>query len=70
VHSSPVIADGVLYIGSYDNKVYALNASTGAELWSYSTNKSVLSAPAVLNGVVYAPSEDLSVYTFDLPGAN
>jgi hypothetical protein len=30
-------ANGVVYVGSDDNNVYALNASTGALLWSYTT---------------------------------
>jgi outer membrane protein assembly factor BamB len=28
------LANGVVYFGAIDNKVYALNASTGALLWS------------------------------------
>ena len=28
--SSPAVADGVVYVGSYDDNVYALNATTGA----------------------------------------
>ena len=35
--SSPAVANGVVYIGSGDGNVYALNASTGAKLWSYAT---------------------------------
>ena len=35
--SSPAVANGVVYVGSEDNNVYALNASTGAKLWSYAT---------------------------------
>ena len=27
----------MVYVGSDDNNVYALNAATGAELWSYMT---------------------------------
>ena len=37
VHSSPAVANGVVYVGSDDGNVYALNASTGAKLWSYTT---------------------------------
>ena len=44
-----------------------MDAATAAELWSYTTGKSVLSAPAVMNGVLYTASEDFNVYTFDLP---
>ena len=27
----------MVYVGSYDGNVYALNAATGAKLWSYTT---------------------------------
>ena len=37
VVSSPAVANGVVYVGSEDDNVYALNASTGAKLWSYTT---------------------------------
>ena len=31
----PAVANGTVYVGSADNKLYALNASTGALLWKY-----------------------------------
>jgi outer membrane protein assembly factor BamB len=62
VYSSPAVANGVVYLGSYDHKVYALNASTGAKLWSYATGNVVDSSPAVANGVVYVASDDGNVY--------
>src|ERR1700730_10595909 len=34
VTSSPAVANGVVYVGSWDNNVYAMNASTGAKLWN------------------------------------
>jgi len=34
VRSSPAVANGVVYVGSADNNVHALNAHTGAKLWS------------------------------------
>ena len=52
------MANGVVYVGSGDRNVYALNASTGAKLWSYSTAELVDSSPAVANGVVYVGSYD------------
>src|SRR3954464_9988581 len=45
--SSPVVANGVVYVGSSDNNVYALNAATGAKLWSFTINGGVESSPAV-----------------------
>jgi outer membrane protein assembly factor BamB len=51
---SPVLANGIVYFNSGDGNVYALNASTGAKLWSYFEVSSGGGSPAVVNGVVYA----------------
>jgi serine/threonine-protein kinase len=53
------VANGVVYVGSVDKNVYALNAKTGAKLWSYTTGSFVTSSPAVANGVVYVLSDNL-----------
>jgi len=45
VFSSPAVANGVVYIGSYDQKLYALNATTGKRLWSYHETKSTPRQP-------------------------
>jgi outer membrane protein assembly factor BamB len=66
VTSSPAVANGVVYFGSHDHKVYALDAATGALLWSYTTGDSVgPSSPAVANGVVYVGSGDQNLYALD-----
>jgi outer membrane protein assembly factor BamB len=51
--SSPAVVNGVVYIASQDGNLYALNANTGAKLWS-DANTGCCSSPAVANGVVYA----------------
>jgi outer membrane protein assembly factor BamB len=57
VYSSPAIVDGVVYVGSYDGKVYALNATTGVQVWNYTASiGGVYSSPAVAGGVVYVGS--------------
>jgi outer membrane protein assembly factor BamB len=68
LESSPAVVNWVVYIGSYDFNVYALDAMTGAKLWSYPTGSYVESSPAVANGVVYFGSEDFNVYAYHLPG--
>jgi outer membrane protein assembly factor BamB len=60
--SSPAVVKGVLYVGSQDHSVYALNASTGAKLWSHATGDIVASSPAVANGVIYVGSNDHNLY--------
>lgn len=66
VRSSPAVANGVVYVGSEDDNVYALKATTGAKLWSYRTGGDVLSSPVVVNGVLYVGTDDRKVYAFSL----
>jgi outer membrane protein assembly factor BamB len=68
IYSSPAVAGGVVYIGSYDDTLYALDAVTGARKWSYTTGNWITSSPAVANGVVYVGSWDDTIYAFHLPG--
>jgi parallel beta-helix repeat protein len=65
VVSSPAVADGVVYVGSNDHCVYALDASTGSVIWSCITGDIVESSPAVVGGVVYVGSTDGKVYALD-----
>ncbi|MEM4389458.1 MAG: right-handed parallel beta-helix repeat-containing protein [Candidatus Micrarchaeia archaeon] len=65
VESSPAVADGIVYVGSYDNKTYALNATTGELIWSYMTGGPVYSSPAVADGKVYVGSWDKNVYALN-----
>jgi outer membrane protein assembly factor BamB/tRNA A-37 threonylcarbamoyl transferase component Bud32 len=62
VRGSPLIKDGALYIGSYDNNVYALQAATGEFLWKYPTEGGVVSRPAIFEGNLYFGSEDKRLY--------
>ncbi|UCE16735.1 MAG: PQQ-binding-like beta-propeller repeat protein, partial [Candidatus Bathyarchaeota archaeon] len=62
VVSSPAVADGKVFVGSDDWKVYCLDASTGAHIWNYTTGSDVDSSPAVADGKVYVGSWDNKVY--------
>ena len=62
VFSSPAVVDGVVYVGSRDGYVYALDTRTGGVRWSYETSGEVYSSPAVVEGVVYVGSNDGHVY--------
>jgi outer membrane protein assembly factor BamB len=53
VQAGPSVAGGVVYVGGDDQNLYALDAATGAKLWSFNGGTPILSAPAVVNGVVY-----------------
>jgi len=62
--SSPAVVNGVVYIGTENRGLYALDASTGAVLWDYAMQL-VESSPAVANGVVYVGSHDNNVYALN-----
>ena len=65
VDSSPAVADGVVYVGSQDHTLYALDARTGKRLWSYATGSSIVSSPTVADGAVYVGSNDHNLYAFN-----
>ena len=70
VVSSPAVADGVVYVGSLDHKLYAFavgcnsGGGTCSPLWTGSTGGGIVSSPAVADGVVYVGSNDHKLYAF------
>lgn len=63
--SSPAVVDGVVYFGSGDNYLYAVDASTGELRWKFKTGDVVHASPAVVNGVVFVGSWDSYFYAVD-----
>ena len=53
VHSSPAVANGKVFVGSYDGNLYALDASTGTKIWNTTVGDYVPSSPAVADGKVF-----------------
>jgi len=65
VVSSPAVVDGVVYVGSLDSYVYAVDVATKEQLWRFETGDKVFSSPAVVDGVVYVGSLDNYLYALD-----
>jgi outer membrane protein assembly factor BamB len=65
LHSSPVIHEGTVYIGSADGALYAIDPATGQERWCFETEGMVRSSPVVDAGSVYFGSRDGHVYAVD-----
>jgi len=58
-----VVAKGLVYFGNnVDNHVYALNAKTGEQAWSFPANGSVRFAPMVAGDRIYFGADDGHVY--------
>lgn len=52
VYSSPLVVDNVLYIGSKDGNLYAINKDTGEKIWSYLSGNEILSSPAFSDNII------------------
>ncbi len=63
--SSPAVADGTVYLGSDDRKVYALDAATGRLRWDFTTGNGIYAGPAVSGGIVYIGSDDGKLYALN-----
>ena len=51
-------------LAHFDDNTYALNATSGAKLWNYTTGGAIYSS-AVAGGVIYVDSSDNSVYALN-----
>jgi outer membrane protein assembly factor BamB/formylglycine-generating enzyme required for sulfatase activity len=64
--SAAIGADGTIYFGSGDTKLYALDGKTGVKKWEFKTGDKVVSSPAVgSDGTVYFGSNDDKVRALD-----
>ncbi|MDA0285477.1 MAG: PQQ-binding-like beta-propeller repeat protein, partial [Planctomycetota bacterium] len=62
----PIVMDGRMFIGFNDqDKLTALDAQTGAELWTFFTEGPIRVPPAAWNGRVYFCSDDGFLYCVD-----
>lgn len=62
--SSPVVANGVVFVGSYSGTLYAFNATNGTLIWSATTGGTIDGAPAVAGGIMYVCAAG-NLYAFD-----
>jgi outer membrane protein assembly factor BamB len=65
ITSSPAIADGVVYVGSDDQSVHAVELATGKKRWSFKTDDLIESSPLVRGGRVFIGSNDFFLYALD-----
>jgi outer membrane protein assembly factor BamB len=64
VVSSPLIANGTIFIASNDGNIYALTMN-GVLKWKYSTGNNVKSSPSIKDGTVFVGSQDSNLYAID-----
>ena len=59
------VEDGVVYVGSYDNNLYALNQASGQFIWKYPTSDSIASTAAIFGEDVFITSADQHIYSIN-----
>jgi hypothetical protein len=62
VQSSPAVTGVVVYIGSGDGYLYALDALTGEQRWRFGTGRAITASPSLAGGLVYVGSRDGSLF--------
>ncbi len=69
--SSPAIgSEGLIYFGSPDNDLYALDVDSGTDQWTFSSGGDILSSPAVSSEeVIYFGSGDHNIYALNQDGS-
>ncbi len=65
IFSSPIVQDGIVYIGSEDGFLYAIKEETGKTHWKFKTGGAVHSSPAIFKNTVYIGSFDGHYYAID-----
>ncbi len=58
IRGTPAADGGMVFVGSYDNNLYAVNAVDGTFQWKYPTEGGVVTRPVIADGVAIFGSED------------
>lgn len=58
IRGTPLFYQDSLFVGCYDNNLYALDASNGEFRWKYPTDGGIPGRPAVQDNTIYIGSED------------
>ena len=65
VKASPVIDQGLVFIGSTDSHFYAFDLVTGREVWTFKTDAAIEGSACVVDHRVFVGSSDASLYCLD-----
>jgi eukaryotic-like serine/threonine-protein kinase len=66
IRGTPILHQGMLLIGCYDNNLYALNAADGQFQWKYATEGGIVVRPIVFDNNVIFGSEDKRLHVVGL----
>ncbi len=70
VRSTPLVHNGVVYVGAYDHNLWALDVKDGSLLWKFATDDGIGSSPAYAGGTIYVGSTDEALHAIDVRTGN
>ena len=65
IWSAATASNGILYFGTLEHTVYAVDAEDGEEVWSHEVNGGVVGSPLVLGNTVYVGTLGRNIYALD-----
>ena len=65
LHSSPSIAQGKVFVGSWNGKLYCFDASSGSKIWEFNTGGGTCSNPILFSGKILVGSQEGKLYCLD-----
>jgi eukaryotic-like serine/threonine-protein kinase len=66
IWSTPLFANGKVYVGSLDGNLYAIDPATGKEAWRFATGKGIVTKPAIDSGTIYVGGFGGRLFAVDL----
>ncbi|MDY7018757.1 MAG: PQQ-binding-like beta-propeller repeat protein [Chloroflexota bacterium] len=60
--SSPIVYQDTIFVGAFDNNLYAINIGDSEPIWKFPGGKWFWSTPVVKDGIVYAGCLDGKIY--------
>lgn len=66
IRSTPCVAEGRVFVGAYDNSLYAVDIESGELVWKHTTAGGVASSPTICNDRVVFGSLDEHLYALFL----
>lgn len=65
VKASPIYAEGKIFVGAWDNFLYALDSESGSELWKFDAKGKISGTAAASQSTVYVVTESGTLYAIN-----
>ena len=68
LYGPPVIAQGIIYTGTFSGQVYAIDAANGLEIWRYNVKSPIVGGMALNNSTLFLGTSAGKLHALDISG--